>query len=292
MLKRMCGLCGSDDVSSHPTSARLLADLGVSDDPEIRAAVLRCEVCGFVFSEQISAAALQRFYEQMSTEDHYYAVTRPEFGLFQSYVGRGAAVLDWGCGSGNFAGSVKAAGGIYLGVDFAGPAIAQGVARGLRILSVDDFMLIDETFDLITLNQVLEHHLDPIDVVLGLVKRLRPGGRIAVSVPNPDSPVIWASGIPLEFPPHHLTRWRDTHLRALANICDLKVVGYQTHPLSLEHAGLWLEGTWRRALRRKPLGYRPVSTASRISLRLGRVIGKPLRARCIGLYHSIVMERL
>lgn len=292
MSKYKCGLCGSVDVSSHPISARLLKDLGVSDDPEIRSAALRCEVCGFVFSEQIPVGALQRFYEQMSTEDDYYASSRPEFQLFQGYVDQGAAVLDWGCGSGNFAGSVEAAGGTYLGVDFAGPAIAHGVARGLRLMSVDEFMFIDETFDLITLNQVLEHHLDPIDVVLNLVKRLRPGGRIAVAVPNPDSPVIWASAIPLEFPPHHLTRWRDTHLRALADIGGLKVVEYRTHALSAEHAGLWLEGKCRRTLRGEPLVYRPASTASRISLRLGRVFGAPLRARCIGLYHSIVMERL
>jgi SAM-dependent methyltransferase len=70
-------------------------------------------------------------------------------------------------------------------------------------------------FDLVTLFEVIEHVEDPAALVHQVARLLRPGGLIAVSCPN-ESRWMPTGRIFVDYPPHHLTRWRpDTLCRFL-----------------------------------------------------------------------------
>jgi 2-polyprenyl-3-methyl-5-hydroxy-6-metoxy-1,4-benzoquinol methylase len=286
-----CPLCSSSESVAHRSGTDLLVDLGIGDAPHLLASILVCSSCGFVYSEPLATEALEILYERMSQESDYYAPSRPEFSFFGGHVEAGARVLDWGCGSGNFSETVAAAGGEYLGVDFAGPAIARGRNLGRNLLTTEEFDGHKGVFDLVVLNQVLEHLTDPLGTVRGLISLISERGKIAIAVPNPDSSVMWAAGVALEFPPHHLTRWHESHLRSMGRQLGLNTVAYKAHQLSAEHAGPWIEGSLRRALRRNNLVYRRRGPFQRVTVRVARSLPNWTLANRFGLYHSIVFQR-
>lgn len=289
--RHVCPLCGSDRSVAYTSGPELLTDLGVADEQGLRSAILVCGTCEFVHSEPLSLDSLQVLYNHLSEGDEYYAPDRPEFEFFGAHVSPGTRVLDWGCGSGNFSGTVSKAGGTYTGVDFAGPAIAAGRELGRNLLTTEEFASVEGTFDVVVLNQVLEHLSDPIASLSALLGRVSEHGKIAVAVPNPASSVMWATGVPLEFPPHHLTRWHESHLRSIGQRLGLQVVAYEAHSLSHEHAGLWVEGSLRRAMRRNNMVYRRRGFLQRVAVRGSKRASLRTLGRCAGLYHSMVFQR-
>lgn len=286
-----CPICQSERSEPHLSGQELLVDLGVPDEPRLRAAILVCSACGFVHSEPLTLESLQILYDRLSEGAEYYAPHRPEFSFFADHIANGTRVLDWGCGSGNFFETVASAGGTYLGVDFAGPAIATGRDLGRNLLTTDEFASHEGVFDLVVLNQVLEHLSDPMGVLTAFMNRIGEQGKIAVAVPNPASNVMWATGVPLEFPPHHLTRWHESNLRSMAQRLGLRVVAYEVHSLSREHAGLWIEGSLRRAARRNNLVYRRRGPLQKVAVRAARRLPDESLSNRKGLYHSMVFQR-
>ena len=112
-----------------------------------------------------------------------------------------------------------------LGVDANPQSVEICTQRGLNASCVGIEEL-DESivgrYEAITLFHVLEHLVDPVGALFRLRKLLVPGGVIALSVPY--SPMSFETDWrdPLNRPPHHLTRWNDRSLRALANAAGLE----------------------------------------------------------------------
>lgn len=129
--------------------------------------------------------------------------------------------LDVGCGSGRFLRSLRNAGWDVAGVELDDETAAGArAAHGLAVeTTLDAFS--DRSFDLITITHVLEHVRDPRRMLAHCLRLLRPGGIIAVAVPNLDS---WQAQLTrghwfhLDLP-RHLWHFSETWLsRAL---CDL-----------------------------------------------------------------------
>jgi SAM-dependent methyltransferase len=102
---------------------------------------------------------------------------------------RGMAVLDYGCGTGQSLLELEKLGAEAYGLE-ADPNVRQVVdTLNLRIHigTLDDNPFPGVFFDLIVLNQVLEHIPQPHHMLAKLRARLRPGGRIALSFPNSAS---------------------------------------------------------------------------------------------------------
>lgn len=109
----------------------------------------------------------------------------------QYSVHNGETVLDVGCGNGVSLLEAKALGATAFGIE-ADPNI-RFVAKSLNLTiyigSLYDNPFPQQSFNLIILNQVIEHMPDPDFVLEELYKRLAPMGRIILALPNRNS--LW-----------------------------------------------------------------------------------------------------
>lgn len=145
---------------------------------------------------------------------------------------RGERMLDVGCGAG-----VSLLEAVELGAEAYGIEADPNVERiarelGLRIHqgSLQDEPFPGIAFDLIVLNQVIEHFLEPDQALVRLKQRLVPQGRIVLVFPNTHS--IWcrltgARWINWHIP-YHLHHFDADSFRRMAERCGYRLVRSRT----------------------------------------------------------------
>ncbi len=87
-----------------------------------------------------------------------------------------------------------------------------------------------DSFDIITLWEVLEHLVDPFEVIQKVEKLLKPGGVVFLSMPNIegfDIQILWDRGNAFS-PPSHLNYFRKSSVCRLFERVGLKVVDVVT----------------------------------------------------------------
>ncbi len=111
---------------------------------------------------------------------------------------RGASWLDAGCGTGTLSRILAKQGCRVTGID-AAPAMvkqAKSLASKSKLSHLLEFHCVDgiarlefpdQSFDGILCSSVLEYLTDPVHCLLELIRVLRPGGMLMVSVPNRES---------------------------------------------------------------------------------------------------------
>src|SRR5205085_9798046 len=87
-------------------------------------------------------------------------------------------------------------------------------------------------YDLVCAFHVIEHVADPLGFALDLVRCVRPGGHLCVAVPGRCSPITDIPNFVLNAPPHHLSWWNETSLRALADHLGLVVDNIEALPFA------------------------------------------------------------
>jgi SAM-dependent methyltransferase len=102
----------------------------------------------------------------------------------------GGRLLEVGCGAGRYLQLMRALGWSVVGVDTSPEAIR--VARDVvgleaHVGDVRDLGLDDASFDAVTLAHTLEHVPEPVEALRELRRVTRPGGRLAIVVPNVKS---------------------------------------------------------------------------------------------------------
>jgi 2-polyprenyl-3-methyl-5-hydroxy-6-metoxy-1,4-benzoquinol methylase len=135
-----------------------------------------------------------------------------------------SALLDVGCGNGDFVKVAAALGFRSVGIDFDEKAIASGRLAGfdLRVGTLPGCGLIPNSFEHITARHVLEHIHQPKEAILELYRLLRPGGRLWVCQPNLGAIGLKEFGLywrGLE-PPRHLTLFDTDGMRHLLESCN------------------------------------------------------------------------
>jgi SAM-dependent methyltransferase len=103
---------------------------------------------------------------------------------------RGARILDIGCGAGHFLATVKRALGFdAYGVEPWNSNDTLAEKHGFTIFHGDlvDARFSDAFFDIVTINQVLEHIPDPRTLMREIRRILRPSGTMVLGLPNRDA---------------------------------------------------------------------------------------------------------
>jgi len=110
-------------------------------------------------------------------------------------------LLDVGCSSGALLRVAKACGYAASGAEPA--TLAADTARGLGFEVFPGFLqeaaFADDYFDVITLFEVIEHLLDPQDVLIEIQRILKPGGVLLIGTGNADSWTVQFMGAAWEY---------------------------------------------------------------------------------------------
>jgi 2-polyprenyl-3-methyl-5-hydroxy-6-metoxy-1,4-benzoquinol methylase len=94
-------------------------------------------------------------------------------------------LLDVGCGNGSFLERMRALGWGVTGVDPDPGAVMYCEKRGLHVFqgNISDVPA-GARYDVITLNHVIEHVMDPVNLLSECARLLRPEGRVVLTTPN------------------------------------------------------------------------------------------------------------
>jgi SAM-dependent methyltransferase len=122
--------------------------------------------------------------------------------LFQD-VPPGGRVLDLGCGSGELARAVAAAGLRATACDISAmmlhSAAGQDPAGAVEWVRLDPHWQVlpfpGDVFDAVVAASVLEYVEEPVAVLGECARVLRPGGLIACTVPDPRHPIRWLESL-------------------------------------------------------------------------------------------------
>ena len=211
--------------------------------------IIQCDMCGFRHVLPLpDAAALERAYREQyyteekptflahSGEDQHWAeiAQRDRLEIFERLLAASRRrLLDIGSGPGFFLKTAKAQGWQVLGIEPSRQAAAH--ARALGVDVVEGFFN-EETadglgrFDVVHLNNVLEHVPDPMWVVNAARDLLSRGGLICINVPNDFSPFQLAGRAAVGAaewwlaPPHHLNYFDFESATGLLERLGFKVV--------------------------------------------------------------------
>lgn len=228
-LRRMptaCRVCGG---GTRPSA--LLAPLPFAT----------CEACDFTFREDRGEQAVHAIYESGAyteschaeysdprtlEERRHQARVRLDFVAPHARCGR---LLDVGAAGGAFVEQALARGfeaeGVEPSPEFAAFA-HESLGVPVRATTVEQAGLADASLDVVTMWHVLEHVPDPVAVLALLRDALRPGGVVAIEVPNAAGHMARAQGPawPSLYPDVHVNQFGPRSLAAALERAGLDVV--------------------------------------------------------------------
>lgn len=155
---------------------------------------------------------------------------------FHSRAGTGM-LLDIGCNEGRGLTLYQANGFIAEGLELNETAAAVARSQGFMVhtQTLEEFQPAD-TYDVAVLSNVLEHALDPIDMLTKVKRILKPGGQVWISCPNNRSWLRSAFG-------RHWINWHVPfhlfHLSAQGVRIVLHDAGFQHITIGHETPSLW-----------------------------------------------------
>ena len=174
----------------------------------------------------------------------------------------GASLLDIGCGGGGFLNRARREGFDVTGIDFNETRLRAvreklGLEK-LHAMSLEEFARSrpPESFDAVSLYQVLEHLDRPADWLGHIRNLLKPGGWLIVGVPNRErtfDPLVGPGMEELDNPPNHLTRWTAAAFRAFLEKNGFEVSEVRALPVPRALLALMLRNSLRLGLATKAL---------------------------------------
>ncbi len=152
-------------------------------------------------------------------------------GLYRSafrWVPRNVRILDIGCGFGESLGYHESRGCEVYGVeaDKNVMKIAEKYGYKIHIGPFDPDVYKENYFDYITMDQVIEHIIDPVTTLRGISKILKQDGRVILSTPNSNGWGAW----------YFKERWINWHVPYHLHYFSEKSIG-----IAAEKSGLVLE---------------------------------------------------
>lgn len=158
-------------------------------------------------------------YDRDWDEDH-------QFGFNQ--IGLEEHVLEIGCNSGKFLKRVTEKSKNVIGLDFNPSALAKAANRGVN--AIDESIEVHAErrageYDVVCAFQVFEHLMRIGTVMAAILKALKPGGKLVLSVPN-NEPYFqrFNKYEVMNMPPHHVGLWNLEAFKRMATHFDMNFV--------------------------------------------------------------------
>ena len=165
-----------------------------------RETVYRCQACGLVYFEGIERERARlsessaywgnpgqrAIYESEPATEGILARANRRLHEIERHTAVGR-ILDVGCGTGQFLGVAESRGWTPYGLDISSQAceeLRRTRAYPVHCGVVEDGIYQPEFFDAITLWDVIEHLVDPLETLRVLQKSLKPGGVLAAHTPD------------------------------------------------------------------------------------------------------------
>lgn len=258
-MNNSCPLCGAAETHVFAAlTAAELADLwrkctGIATEDEFGKTPTieyrHCQSCDFrYFSPLISGS--EAFYRHLQEKPWYFANDKFEFGKAAALVAPTDSVLEIGAGKGVF--PTRLSTKRYVGLEFSPQAVAMARERGIELRRESVEAHADRhsgQYDFVCTFQVLEHVSNPDSFIKAAITCLKPGGRLAISVPAIDGFLGMAVNAYMNLPPHHVSHWSDECLRQLAPRYGLTLEALLSETLMDEHVSWYLQTMILRFLR-------------------------------------------
>lgn len=232
-----CSCCGAE--SYHHTLTRNYFDF------------VECEKCGTIFvNPRFTPQMIDEYYSTREERLNYQKILtsgenqknrinmifKPRKKMIDNYFRTNATpdrpkkLLDIGCASGQFLSTFKDRKIWALcGIEASGP-LAEGARRLVKNATIinmpfEQVEINDDSFDVVTLWEVLEHIYDPFDFLAKIVRVMKKKGILVMSVPNIegfDIQILWDKGNAFSAP-SHLNYYRRSSVHILLERVGLTV---------------------------------------------------------------------
>ncbi len=239
MIREQCPVCGASDLmelialEEYPLAGNGAVKREKADEvPTGTLSVGFCRVCGALFqNDPVSVEALDGMLLRqpgplpMDVTGMETAETDRFLEGLRRYGPSGGRVLDIGCGTGCLLRRLSERGFGVAGVDAHPEAAAQAREAGFEVVEgrFEEGMFPEESFDLVIARSVLEHVPEPTMLLSAMADLLKPGGVVALEVPNTGR--VFRRSAYGGFAFHHVNYWTTPTLRYLVTLEGLDVVG-------------------------------------------------------------------
>lgn len=227
-LHLQCPICSSSDLDHRFEVAGFKID--------------HCRSCDLVFvRERMSNEELSGYYQDAGGDEvycnenadclnYYYRNLKTEIEKYREQPGR---VLDVGCSSGLFLDGMT--GWDRYGCEWSaaqGEKAIEKYGDGIFIGSFSDYPLREQFFDVITMQDVLDHCIDPVAVLRQCKLMLKPKGMIVIKVHNISCLYARLTGrnFYAVIPPYHLFYFNKRSLGVLLESTGFQPVRYAFMP--------------------------------------------------------------
>lgn len=138
----------------------------------------------------------EKFYDTIADDFdsimNMYDTNRRIEVIFNDFLGndnlKNKSLLDGGCGTGLFTKKAIEKGAIVTSLDIAPKLVELTIKKNPTAKGIEGSLLklpfTDDFFDYVISSDVIEHTPDPLAAVKELIRVLKPGGKICITVPN------------------------------------------------------------------------------------------------------------
>ncbi len=239
MAREQCPLCGASDIEElivlddYPYAGNGAVRRDVAGEVPLGTLTIGvCRICSMLF--QLEPVALEdldgmllRQPNPLPTKETGMEVTETNRFLesLKRYGPTKGDLLHVGCGQGCLMEMLSERGFAVKGVDAHPENVRKAAKKEFDVLEgrFEEGMYEDESFDVIVARSVLEHVVEPSILLSSLVNLLRPGGILALEVP--DTRHIFHRSAFGGFSFHHLTCWTVPTLRYAITLQGLDPIG-------------------------------------------------------------------